>query len=84
MSRTHLYCPNDVRTIEVRMHLLLKKNFYFTGCFVMYLFVVGSLKSYGILYTEIDEHFAVGSGPLAFIGSVILMCMLGLGRLIRT
>ena len=46
----------------------------------MYLFVVGSIKSYGILYTEIDEYFAVGSGPLAFIGSLILLCMLGLGN----
>ena len=49
----------------------------------MYFFVVGSIKSYGILYTEIDQYFAVGSGPLAFIGSVIFLCMLGLGKLIR-
>lgn len=46
----------------------------------MYLLAVGSIKAYGILYTEIDEHFAVGSGPLAFIGSVILFGMLGLGK----
>ena len=48
----------------------------------MYLLVVGSVKSYGILYTEIDEYFSVGSGPLAFIGSVIFMCMMGLGKII--
>ena len=49
----------------------------------MYLLVVGSIKSYGILYTEIDQFFAVGSGSLAFVGSVILLCMLGLGKMFK-
>ena len=46
----------------------------------MYFFVVGTLKSYGILYTEIDEHFNVGSGPVAFISSIFFAFLFGLGK----
>ena len=53
---------------------------FFSGCFVMYFFVVGTLKSYGILYTEIDEHFNVGSGPVAFISSIFFAFLFGLGK----
>lgn len=49
------------------------------GCYVMYLLVIGSYKAYGILYTEIDEYYDVGSGPVAFIGSLIFGIMFASG-----
>lgn len=49
------------------------------GCFVMYLFTVGSVKSYGILYTEMVDYFHSGSGNTAWIGSLALFLLLGLG-----
>ncbi|XP_045193175.2 monocarboxylate transporter 12-like [Mercenaria mercenaria] len=49
------------------------------GCFIMYLFVVGSIKAYGVLYTEMVEYFDSGSGNTAWIGSVCSLLMLGLG-----
>ena len=45
----------------------------------MYLLVIGSYKAYGILYTEIDEYYDVGSGPVAFIGSLIFGIMFASG-----
>ena len=38
------------------------------------------MKSYGVLYIELDEHYSVGSGPLAFISSINLGCALGFGK----
>ena len=46
----------------------------------MYLIVIGTIKSYGILYTELDEYYDVGSGPVALIGSLFLGCLFGLGK----
>ena len=46
----------------------------------MYLIVIGTIKSYGILYTELDEYYNVGSGPVALIGSLFLGCLFGLGK----
>ena len=46
----------------------------------MYLFVVGSIKAYGVLYTEMVEYFGTGSGNTAWIGSVCSLLMLGLGK----
>ena len=51
-----------------------------TGCYIMYLIVIGTIKSYGILYTELDEYYNVGSGPVALIGSLFLGCLFGLGK----
>ncbi|WAR11782.1 MOT12-like protein [Mya arenaria] len=39
------------------------------GCFLMYLFVVGGIKAYGILYTELVDFYGSGSGNTAWIGS---------------
>lgn len=50
-----------------------------SGCFFMYFFVVGSIKAYGVLYTEMVEYFGTGSGNTAWIGSVCSLLMLGLG-----
>jgi hypothetical protein len=46
----------------------------------MYMFVVGSIKAYGVLYTEMVEYFGTGSGNTAWIGSVCSLLMLGLGK----
>ncbi|XP_060580891.1 monocarboxylate transporter 12-like isoform X2 [Ruditapes philippinarum] len=51
------------------------------GCFVMYVFVVGSLKAYGVLYTEMVEYYSSGSGNTAWIGSIALILLFGLGPL---
>ena len=48
----------------------------------MQFFIVGTIKSYGVLYTELDEHYSVGSGPLAFINSIITLFALGFGKFI--
>ncbi|KAL4234385.1 hypothetical protein ACF0H5_006032 [Mactra antiquata] len=50
-----------------------------TGCFIMYLFVVGSIKAYGVLYAEMLEYFNAGSGNTAWIGSICFLIMLGIG-----
>ncbi|XP_045173749.2 monocarboxylate transporter 12-like isoform X2 [Mercenaria mercenaria] len=49
------------------------------GCFVMYMFVVGSIKAYGMLYTEVVEYYSSGSGNTAWIGSIVIILELGLG-----
>lgn len=49
------------------------------GCFLMYLLTVGSIKAYGFLYTELVEYHGSGSGNTAWIGSVCVLFMLGLG-----
>lgn len=48
------------------------------GCFVMYCFVIGSIKAYGILYTEMVSYYGTGSGNTAWIGSMVLLLLLGL------
>ena len=53
--------------------------FSFPGCFFMYMFTIGSLKSYGVLYTELTDYFGAGSGATAWIGSVCSFLLLGLG-----
>ena len=49
----------------------------------MYLIVVGSLKTYGILFTELDEHYSVGSGPVAIVGSLMFLLMFCAGKMSR-
>ncbi|KAH3855145.1 monocarboxylate transporter 12-like [Dreissena polymorpha] len=50
-----------------------------TGCFLMYMVVVGGIKAYGVLYTEMVSVYASGSGNTAWIGSTTLLLMFGLG-----
>ncbi|XP_053375243.1 monocarboxylate transporter 12-like isoform X2 [Mercenaria mercenaria] len=45
----------------------------------MYMFVVGSIKAYGMLYTEVVEYYSSGSGNTAWIGSIAIILELGLG-----
>ena len=47
----------------------------------MYLIVVGSTKTYGILFTELDEHYNMGSGPVAIIGSLMFLLMFSSGKI---
>lgn len=49
-----------------------------SGCFFIYLFAVGTVKAYGVLYTEMVSYFGSGSGNTAWIGSTVLLFMLGL------
>ena len=46
----------------------------------MYLIVIGSVKTYGILFSEIDEYYGVGSGPVAIIGSLLFLLMFTAGN----
>ena len=46
----------------------------------MYLIMVGSVKTFGILFTELDEYYGVGSGPVAFIGSLMFLLMFSVGK----
>ena len=46
------------------------------------MFVIGSLKCFGLLYTEMLEHFSEGSGKTAWIGSIAWFLSQGLGLLI--
>ena len=48
----------------------------------MYLIVVGSVKTYGLLFTEIDEYYGVGSGPVAIIGSLLFLLMFTAGKIL--
>ena len=45
-----------------------------------YLLIIGSIKTYGILYTEFDEYYDVGSGPVAIIGSLLIGIMFAFGK----
>ncbi|XP_045173163.2 monocarboxylate transporter 12-like [Mercenaria mercenaria] len=49
------------------------------GCFVLYTFVVGSVKSYGVIYTEVVEYYSTESGETAWIGSISVILLFGLG-----
>ncbi|KAK3584343.1 hypothetical protein CHS0354_006334 [Potamilus streckersoni] len=53
--------------------------FILLGCFLMYLLTVGSVKAYGVLYTEFLGFYGTGSGNTAWVGSISLLFMLGLG-----
>ncbi|XP_060601147.1 monocarboxylate transporter 2-like [Ruditapes philippinarum] len=48
------------------------------GCFMMYSLVIGTIKAYGILYTEMVSYYGTGSGNTAWIGSMVLLLLLGL------
>ncbi|XP_060593162.1 monocarboxylate transporter 12-like [Ruditapes philippinarum] len=48
------------------------------GCFMMYCLVIGTIKAYGILYTEMVSYYGTGSGNTAWIGSMVLLLVLGL------
>lgn len=48
------------------------------GCFLMYLLTVGTIKAYGVLYTEMVSYYGAGSGNTAWIVSVVLLFMLGM------
>ncbi|XP_060593164.1 monocarboxylate transporter 12-like isoform X2 [Ruditapes philippinarum] len=48
------------------------------GCFIIYWLIIGTIKSYGILYTEMVSYYDTGSGSTAWIGSLILFIMLGM------
>ncbi|XP_053402580.1 monocarboxylate transporter 12-like [Mercenaria mercenaria] len=45
----------------------------------MYMFVVGSVKAYGVLYTEMVDYYSSGSGNTAWIGSIARTLYFGLG-----
>lgn len=49
------------------------------GCFVMYLLTVGTIKAYGILYTELVPLFQAGSSNTAWIGGICMIFMFALG-----
>ncbi|KAL4234387.1 hypothetical protein ACF0H5_006034 [Mactra antiquata] len=53
------------------------------GCFVSYLLVIGSIKSYGVLYTEIVSSYGSGTGSAAWIGSTVLLGTLGLSPVVN-
>lgn len=64
MSRKELKCSNHSFDRMLRTYLL----------------IIGSIKSYGILYTEFDEYYDVGSGPVAIIGSLLIGIMFAFGK----
>ncbi|XP_045173281.2 monocarboxylate transporter 12-like [Mercenaria mercenaria] len=49
------------------------------GCFVMYMFVIGSFKAFGLLYTEMVEYYSAGSGNTAWISAISLTLLYCLG-----
>lgn len=53
----------------------------FVGCFFIYLFVLGSMKAFGVLYTEMLDYFSAGSGNTAWIGSLAWFLLTSLGLL---
>ncbi|XP_060568973.1 monocarboxylate transporter 9-like [Ruditapes philippinarum] len=44
--------------------------FLLIGSVIIYLLGIGSLKAFGVLYTEMLDHFSAGSGNTAWIGSI--------------
>ncbi|KAL5020978.1 hypothetical protein ScPMuIL_000133 [Solemya velum] len=49
------------------------------GSFLMYIVVVGSVKCFGILYTEFLDVYQAGAGSTAWIGSLCVFMMFALG-----
>ena len=52
---------------------------YFLGCGIIYLIIAGSVKSFGVLYTELLDYYEAGAGNTAWISSVCLFLFMGLG-----
>jgi hypothetical protein len=55
--------------------------FLLVGSVIIYLLGLGSLKSFGVLYTEMLDHFSAGSGNTAWIGSITWFLLQVLGSL---
>lgn len=53
--------------------------FVLAGCFIMYTFLIGSVKAYGVLYTEMVDYFSSGYGNAAWIGAIASFLRLTLG-----
>ncbi|XP_067670098.1 monocarboxylate transporter 12-like [Haliotis asinina] len=49
------------------------------GCFIMHIFCVGGIKSFGIFFVELEERFETSSKALGFVQAVASTLMLGLG-----
>ncbi|KAK3097129.1 hypothetical protein FSP39_006637 [Pinctada imbricata] len=54
-------------------------NYFYTACFLMYSLMMGSIKTFGILYAELLNTFHGGAGNTASIGStcIFIQSMLG-------
>lgn len=53
--------------------------FILIGCFIIYTFLIGSVKAYGVLYTEMVDYFSSGYGNVAWIGAIASFLRLTLG-----
>ena len=78
-----IWTPYNVRyylTIHLNKYKIYFLNItvLFSGCFFIYWLIIGTIKSYGILYTEMVSYYGTGSGSTAWIGSLILLLMLGM------
>ncbi|XP_071085135.1 monocarboxylate transporter 12-like isoform X2 [Haliotis cracherodii] len=49
------------------------------GCFVMHIFCVGGIKSFGIFFVELEDRFETSAKALGFVQAVASTLMLGLG-----
>ncbi|KAL5022250.1 hypothetical protein ScPMuIL_001405 [Solemya velum] len=49
------------------------------GSFMMYIVVGGSVKCFGILYTEFLDVYGTGAGSTAWVGSLCVFMLFGLG-----
>lgn len=61
--------PTDFLSLHRVCTPLLRPVFCFPACFFMYMLLLGSIKSFGILYSEILQTTDNGAGSTALIGS---------------
>lgn len=69
-DKVHVASPDDVDRGYAWVILF--------GCSITYWLLIGTVKSHGILYTEMVSYYGTGSGNTAWIGSFILLLMLGM------
>ena len=44
------------------------------------MFIIGSVKSFGVVYTELLDYYDTGAGNTAWIFSLCLLLLTGLGK----
>lgn len=51
-------------------------------CGIVYMFIIGSVKSFGVVYTELLDYYGTGAGSTAWISSLCFLLLMGLGKFI--
>lgn len=75
---------NKYNTCQNHGNTYIYNGFYhtFSVCGFVYMFIIGSVKSFGVVYTELLDHYDTGAGSTAWISSLSFLLLMGLGKFI--